>query len=66
MSLVLQSKPGGSGQEDIEKVTAWIDAVLNRPSVQATNGPDEKLLSATKGYFIKYVTPNSPAASLQE
>jgi glutathione S-transferase len=69
-----KSKSGDGGIDDrvdkdtidsVEnKVTAWMDAVWNRPSVQATNGPDDKLLSATRDYFVKYVTPNSPAAAV--
>jgi glutathione S-transferase len=47
-----------------KKVMAWMNAVCNRPSVLATNGPNnDHLLKMTRTYFIKYVTPNSPAAA---
>jgi glutathione S-transferase len=44
------------------RVQAWLDAVLERPSVQSTNGPSEYVLSSTQGYFVNYITPGSPAA----
>lgn len=42
------------------KVAAWMDAVLCRPSVKATSGPEGDLLQSTKNYFVKYVTPGAP------
>jgi glutathione S-transferase len=42
------------------KVAAWIDAVLCRPSVQATSCPEDYLLKSTRSYFVKYVTPGAP------
>lgn len=42
------------------KVAQWMQAVLQRPSVQ-TNVPDSSLLQSTRNHFVKYVTPGAPA-----
>ena len=42
-----------------EAVTQWMEAVLDRPSVQATNGPTDYILESTKGYFVNYITPGA-------
>lgn len=44
------------------KVQQWLDTVLERPSVQDTNGPTDYVLSSTQGYFVSYLTPGSPSA----
>jgi glutathione S-transferase len=55
-------KHNNNNDNSIDKVTAWMNAVCNRPSVLATNAPSDHLLKTTRGYFIKYVSPKSPAA----
>lgn len=42
-------------------VCQWMNEVLARPSVESTNGPEDYLISSTKSYFVKYITPGSPA-----
>lgn len=44
------------------KVSNWMDAVLARPSVQATNGKVNYVLQSTENYYVRYITPGSPAA----
>jgi len=43
------------------KVATWMQTVLERPSVLSTNGPEDYLLKSTRNYFVKYITPGSPA-----
>lgn len=42
------------------KVAAWMDAVLRRPSVQATSCSKDDLVKSTRRFFVKYVTPGAP------
>jgi len=48
-----------------EKVAKWMDAVLERPSVKSTNGPEDYLLKSTKNFFVKCISPGAPAAKDQ-
>ena len=43
------------------KVAQWMQAVLQRPSVQSTNVPSSSLLQSTRNHFVKYVTPGTLA-----
>ena len=45
------------------KVQRWLDTVLERQSVQDTNGPTNYVLSSTQGYFVRYLTLGSPSTS---
>lgn len=45
-----------------QRVLQWLEAVKERKSVIATSCPQENLISATKRYFVVYVTPGSPAS----
>lgn len=60
------SDNNGRAAASARTVAAWMDAVLKRRSVQMTNGPEDYLLQSTRNYFVRYLSPNSPAVMQRE
>ena len=40
----------------------WMEAVLNRPSVQSTICPHKEMAAAAMRYYVSYVSPGAPAS----
>jgi glutathione S-transferase len=47
------------------RTALWMTAVRDRPSVQASAIPMDKLLPSYRKFFVTYVTPGAPAASAE-
>mmetsp|Transcript_6543 Transcript_6543/g.9540 ORF Transcript_6543/g.9540 Transcript_6543/m.9540 type:complete len:116 (-) Transcript_6543:386-733(-) len=50
------------GAADAPKTTTWMKNVVERASVMETACPEDGMISAAQRFFVKFVSPGSPAS----
>jgi len=44
----------------LERLSRWMQAVCDRPSVVTSKCPEEEMIAAAKRYYVSYITPGAP------